>query len=1330
MISNVAGSGFGFAAAVGDFSADGNNDLILGTTRGEVLYDQYGAERGAGGHIFAIWGKNGKLGSVDVASIGNRGIIFKGQAEFTPEVSTPETDAATGEPEGNPASDYPLTDGIGDAAAMVDLDGDGLLDLAIGAPVALLQSPDGTYDLSNLLTGRVYVLFGSSDWTQETEYKLIDLYGDDYDRGIVLEGSQGRSLVGASLANVGFFRGDTDRDETTAGIEDLLIGAPAVNADAGQAFLVFGSSNRYTKNVKDAGENTFKLDPYEDPSSFDVALLFGYQGITNPVSITNPTNPGKVGHSVAGAGDINGDGSDDILIGGPTVSVNDLGQTYIPIGHTWIMPGQSLNVKDLRSDNGFVLEVPGPPAPVGDVNGDGYEDVVMLGEAPELVLGATALSNVNGVRQFELLPQDHDTYQVTWSTSDDNYTVVMNFSGVDLDGDGMLRGRVSPASMNAGNYGNELTDWLMQVYQGSELKGSIDWQQQQQYTLFNFNFDLNSHEVVAEDEFLNVQGINVGLLSGSTNYHLFSHISQIIQLNKGQSTLLGSTPFGSEYFQFSGPPVVPALQQKMYYAEWKGTGSSGTWTVELYFIGSDRNGDGYIQGRGNNSSIDQITNELAEYTMVVKQNDATKKTYTVTDLLNRESSNFNFWIESQEVRASNQYSDPEQGLNLGLTEKGDYNFYTSAGKEELVLKWRNNGSSWDRIADTDWADDLFLIRSGPLLTNGPLVSGDFNADAENDFILFTNLGTLHPVAMTGSNGTESRRAFLYYGNANAQTAVAEVDTLEVPLTYISGAASGDINGDGYHDVVISGYNYNISGVATSTDKAYVLAYYGSKEPLDLSAPDKILYAESANVSRHVLAMLDISNNGQDDVVTYTLERADADTPPFPYMRTGVSSKALNKIEALYTYGAEHVGGTAAWHGPIGLMESVFSDGVVNNLDFVLDLAAARQVDVDNDGLVDLIFSVKSSDGIGGMQTFNYILNSTGAFTFEDGDGKWKTTRILYEFLERGKQNKIYYYLVNPQAAIFQNRITGIQDFNLDGIDDIMVMADNPTTLLGKAVYSYIIYGSTGLPGSTIELKNDDDKFQDGMGIRGLQWLQEPYAASDAGDLNGDGYGDIMMSNETNALSYGIYGYRIHDSQTVDYIKGTEEDDILQQSPTTATLVNVSGQSGDDFIQTMRTVEGSTQPYKLVLRGGPGDDKIGISSVNGAVITRIDGGPGFDELFINPYYSGGTQTLDLTIVGRRISNIELIDLGDTNGIEFSFLEVRNLTEWSNTLLLRGTNARAKPVDGNDWEFLGQSTHEGIIYNVYEYLPEGNPNNSGKSNIQVWIEQGGVSWLPLD
>jgi hypothetical protein len=97
-------------------------------------------------------------------------------------------------------------------------------------------------------------------------------------------------------------------------------------------------------------------------------------GLVPSVTFTNPTNGYTYGGFVSGAGDIDRDGFDDVLVGVPGGGVNVV---YIHFGNanglstTPLMlttPGGSINFGD-------------PVAPGGDIDGDGYDDVLIGGWA-------------------------------------------------------------------------------------------------------------------------------------------------------------------------------------------------------------------------------------------------------------------------------------------------------------------------------------------------------------------------------------------------------------------------------------------------------------------------------------------------------------------------------------------------------------------------------------------------------------------------------------------------------------------------------------------------------------------------------------------------------------------------------------------------------------------------------------------------------------------------------------------------------------------------------------------------------------------------------------
>lgn len=292
----------------------------------------------------------------------------------------------------------PSAPGWFNTVVMVDLNHDGYDELIVGDPGY------------NNFAGQISVFAGGSQFSTTPVFRLI---GDPDPKSCFNQSDGGQ--LGFSIAAAGDINGD--------GYLDVVAGAPySGNCLYGEVVFIKGGPNL---------------------SNLDTDAWVG------------PTQWGYAGYSVAGVGDVNGDGYADVLVGAPSIS----GNSGFTVGHAYLLTGGNPGVAlSATFDQG------GPVASLGDINGDGFPDFAIASSFGQYVyFGGTAidttpdltLSGINVIfpagrlneDAFDDIVSSQGLVSYFGSTSKENYADIKSGGGyadgrnvlgvVDFNGDGI-----------------------------------------------------------------------------------------------------------------------------------------------------------------------------------------------------------------------------------------------------------------------------------------------------------------------------------------------------------------------------------------------------------------------------------------------------------------------------------------------------------------------------------------------------------------------------------------------------------------------------------------------------------------------------------------------------------------------------------------------------------------------------------------------------------------------------------------------------------------------------------------------------------------------------
>ena len=533
----------------------------------------------------------------------------------------------------------------------------------------------------------------------------------------------------------------------------------------------------------------------------------------------------------------------------------------------------------------------------------------------------------------------------------------------------------------------------------------------------------------------------------------------------------------------------------------------------------------------------------------------------------------------------------------------------------------------------------FSILGGSVGDNaGTSVSsaGDFNGDGIDDVIVGVTGDDFAGKAGAGA-------AYIVYGRADgANINLRDIESgsnpalgilLEgetpiygLPNTGYSVAGGGDINNDGYDDVIIGSPNYGINVSTVNSGKIHVV--YGGQGLGNLQ-----LANVGTTVAGFTMTGLGQSNNASDQLGWAISTGGDVNGDGYDDFVVSAPNRAEGTIGDA---GAAYVVFGKAGNAPVDI--SLIDSGLSNEGFKITDNSSNSYIgidvtildDVNGDGLADIgVSSWKSS-------------TPAGFVVFGKKDGDTVFTNQIYN-----EQSSHGYAIRGPSTSRLGTAIQNAGDMNGDGKGDL-VIRDNT----GNA---FVVFGKSSTKAiDTVNITNE--VLQDGKSL-GFQIsnIGVNGRAAGIGDVNGDGFDDIAVSQliapsrgqvdvvfgkETNTnvnlsdISNGVGGFRISTSNSTELGASV----LTRESRTLGAAGDVNNDGYDDFIigDPKRTAPTTVQGAAYVVYGGEGLKDIVISDIEKGVSREL-----LKPLALGQDVSfkvgGKTLTLDLSSLYSRGTN---------------------------------------------------------------------------------------------
>jgi hypothetical protein len=483
-------------------------------------------------------------------------------------------------------------------------------------------------------------------------------------------------------------------------------------------------------------------------------------------------------------------------------------------------------------------------------------------------------------------------------------------------------------------------------------------------------------------------------------------------------------------------------------------------------------------------------------------------------------------------------------LGVSVCNAGDVN---GDGYDDVLVGASGNDSGGDNVGQT------YLYYGGPDMDNIADVTMTGNAPSDGFGYSVSSAGDVNndgydDILVCGGRQYIGQ-AYLFYGGQNMDN-VADVIFTNMSYTYCvvgSCSGAGDVNGDGYDDVIVGNSHYWSGGMGTGA--AYI--YYGGANMDNVS--DLFLTKESPGYfGWSVSDAGDVNNDGYDDVIV-----------------------------GAFTHEDNYTGSVYVYFG--GKNMDNMSDVIINEIEgiggFFGDIVSDAG-DVNNDGYDDVL-----------IWDMNFIGRG---FLYFGGSNMDNVTDVNFTG-----------HLVSYQYGC---DISSAGDVNKDGYDDVII--GESYAYSGEAGRSDIFFGGNLMDNvSDVNFTGASPNDQFGWSVSG------------GGDVNRDGYDDMIVGANNNSAGGNqagrVYVYTCHVSTLIG---------ILNPGVSIGTK-NVWKETG--YFNQTATVSNFAGEINAYLASAPksGNDSYGNDYVNVPVNVNASGGGKLTLLNLGITYSYNASVPD-------------------------------------------------------------------------------------------------------